>query len=76
MSPCLCLFGAKIPDEVIKKLIALKRPVIVWLDEDQYGLLAPKLNRLQTFLRAPVRYVKTEKDPKEYNLDEIKEILK
>jgi hypothetical protein len=75
VAPSICLFGVKMPDELVRKLIALKRPVIVWLDRDQLALLAPKLNRLQTFLRASVQYVSTEKDPKAYSLDEIKEIL-
>lgn len=69
------LFGTRVSDQVLHLLIGLKRPVVLWLDADQYTLLAPKLNRLQTFLGAPVRYVKTEKDPKEYSLEEIKEIL-
>lgn len=76
VAPSLCLFGTKISDEVIKALIAFKRPVKLWLDEDQYGLLAPKLGRLNTFLGAPVGYIKTEKDPKAYSLQEIKEIVK
>lgn len=73
--PCIWLSGTKISDKVIATLIALKRPVTLWLDADQYPLLAPKLNRLQTFLRAPVRYIHTEKDPKAYTIEEIRNIL-
>ncbi len=69
------LFGVKISDQVIKLLIALKRPVVLWLDADQYTLLAPKINRLQTFLGAPVRFVKTPNDPKTYSLEKIKKYL-
>lgn len=72
---CLPLFGTVIYPKAVQALKALKQPVVLWLDEDQYSLLPPKLNRLQTFLDASVRFVKTEKDPKQYSLDEIKEIL-
>jgi hypothetical protein len=76
VQPSLCLFGTNIHDLAIKELIAFKRPVTLWLDKDQHTLLPGKLNRLQTFLRHPVRHVVTDKDPKEYSLEEIKEILK
>lgn len=76
VTPALCLFGTHIHDLALKLLIQEKRPVIVWLDADQYTLLPAKLNRLQTFLDHPVRMIHTEKDPKDYSLDEIKEYLK
>ena len=72
----LPLFGTVIYPRAIGALRPLKRPVRLWLDEDQYTLLPPKINRLQAFLDAPVGFIKTEKDPKAYTLDEIKEILK
>lgn len=72
---CLPLFGTGIYPKAISALRALKRPVTLWLDRDQYTLLAPKINRLQTFLDVPVRFVSTDKDPKEYDLDEIRTIL-
>lgn len=76
VTPALCLFGTNVHDKAIQALMASKRPVTLWLDQDQRTLLAPKINRLQTFLEHPVRYVSTEKDPKAYSLDEIKGILK
>jgi hypothetical protein len=69
------LFGTAIFDLVIKELRTLDRPVTLWLDDDQYGLLPKKIGRLQALLEAPVRYIRTNKDPKSYNLTEIKEIL-
>ena len=75
VATCIPLFGTKVLDNVMRELIRLKRPVALWLDADQYTLLAPKLNRLQTFLVVPVRYIKTEKDPKAYGTDEIRELL-
>lgn len=70
------LFGTNIYDKVLQVLRPLKRPITLWLDRDQYPLLAPKLNRLQTFLDVPVRFISTDKDPKKYSEEEIKEILK
>lgn len=76
VQPALCLFGTNVHDRAIKELIAFKRPVTLWLDWDQAGLLAPKLNRLQTILDRPARHIWMGKDPKEYTLDEIKAILR
>ena len=76
VAPALCLFGTNIHNIALQALIETKRPVTLWLDQDQLPLLAPKINRLQTFLRHPVGYVSTEKDPKAYSLEEIKGILK
>lgn len=73
--PCLPLFGTALYPKALSALRALKRPVALWLDSDQAPLLAPKINRLQTFLDVPVRVVKTRKDPKEYSTEEISEIL-
>ena len=75
VSPTICLFGTNVHDNVIKVLMQRKAPTILWLDNDQQGLLSKKLNKLQTFLKYPVRFINTIKDPKAYSLDEIKEIL-
>lgn len=73
-APCIPLFGTHIHDNVVKELQALKRPVRLWLDADQYQLLPKKINKLQTLLRHPVRYIFTEKDPKECSMEQIKEL--
>lgn len=75
VTPTICLFGTNVHDLAIKELQALKRPVVLWLDGDQYSLLPKKINRLQTFLRHPVRYIYTEKDPKMFSTEEIRNIL-
>ncbi len=69
------LFGTAIFDGVVKELRSLGRPVTLWLDEDQYTHLPRKIGRLQALLNVPVRHIRTTKDPKDYTLDEIKEIL-
>lgn len=70
------LFGTAIHDNVIKRLQGLKRPVVLWLDGDQYENLPRKIGRLQAFLGVGVRHIQTRKDPKEYSVNEVKEILK
>ncbi|MFN7882348.1 MAG: hypothetical protein ACK5PF_04965 [bacterium] len=72
----LCLFGTHIHDVALKVLIEAKKPVILWLDEDQYTLLPKKVARLSTFLKHPVRFIRTDKDPKEYDMKQIEEYLK
>jgi hypothetical protein len=89
VATCIPLFGTKVLDSVIKKLIELerkastdaagaaqRRPVVLWLDEDQYTLLPPKINRLQSFLSASVRHIKAEKDAKWYTTKEIDETIR
>lgn len=75
VATCVWLGGTSISKKVLGYLQGQKRPVVLWLDADQRGVLAPKINRLQTFLEAPVTFVSTEKDPKEYSVGEIKERL-
>jgi hypothetical protein len=70
------LFGTTIHDGVVKKLQALKRPVRLWLDSDQYSLLSKKIGRLHSLLGVSVGHMYTYKDPKEYSVQEIKEILR
>jgi hypothetical protein len=75
VADCVPLFGTNIYPKVLHLLMALKRPVALWLDEDQYTLLPQKINRLQTFLGASVRHIRTTKDPKEYDTREINRII-
>ena len=69
------LFGTNIYDNVIPKLRRFNAPVVLWLDEDQYIHLPKKIARLQSLLEAPVRHITTAKDPKEYSVQQLKEIL-
>jgi hypothetical protein len=74
--PSICLFGTNIHTAAIEALKASKRPVVLWLDGDQYPHLPKKIGRLQTLLSHPVRYIITDRDPKEHTLDEIRELTK
>jgi hypothetical protein len=75
VAPALALFGTDIHKTAIQTLRSLKRPIALWLDEDMYGDLPRRINRLTTFLNVPVTFIRKRKDPKEYSLDEIKGIL-
>jgi hypothetical protein len=75
VAPCLCLFGTHVHDVAIKLLLSYNNEVVLWLDADQYTLLQKKVNRLQTLLNRPVRFVSTEKDPKSYETEEIRQRL-
>lgn len=70
------LFGTSIGDIHIKKLQALGRPVSLWLDQDQYSLLAKKIGRLQSLVGASVRHITTRLDPKCLSTQQIKEELR
>jgi hypothetical protein len=75
VAPSITLFGTDLYSRVIQKLVDLRLPVDLWLDEDQYGNLPPKLGKLLTFVNTPVRFIRKRKDPKEYSISEIKEII-
>lgn len=76
VTQALCLFGTHIHDVALKVLIEAKKPVVLWLDDDQYALLPKKVGRLQTFMKYPVRFMHTPKDPKYYSVKEIEGMLK
>lgn len=69
------LFGTNIHDGVIKELKHINRPVVLWLDNDQYIHLPKKMARLQGLLDLPVMCVRATKDPKEYSVKEIGEMI-
>lgn len=75
VATAICLFGTNVHAKAISALQYLEQPVTLWLDYDQRTLLPKKINRLNAFLRHPVDFIVTEKDPKAYSLDELKEIL-
>lgn len=75
VSPAIPLFGTTVSDIAVRTLLKAKRPVVLWLDADQYQLLPKKINRLQSLLGTQVSYVQTENDPKEHSVQEIKGLL-
>ena len=69
------LFGTNIFDSVINVLRLYKLPVVFWLDKDQNGNIIKKCNRVNMLTGLPVRYVFTDKDPKELDLNTIKQTI-
>lgn len=72
----ICLFGTNIHDVAIKELQKWKKPVILWLDRDQWEYLPKKVGKLSSLLNVPVTVVSTRHDPKSYSIKEIQGILK
>lgn len=72
---CLPLWGSNINEDRIKGLSLLAESLWIWLDKDkaEYSLKT-RLRSLPYF--EEVRCIITDKDPKFYNDEEIKEILK
>lgn len=73
--PTVPLFGTTISTSVIQYLAITNKPILLWLDYDQLSMIKTKVNRLSLFLNNPIYVVHTTKDPKEYSLTEIQEIL-
>lgn len=71
VSPALPLFGTTIANQHISFIKAFNRPVVLWLDADQYLLLPKKIARLQTLLDLPVSSITTTSDPKGLSIKDI-----
>lgn len=75
-SASIPLFGTKVFDSIIPALRHVGLPVVLWLDKDQEGTLQRKCQWLASLTNLPVRYVVTDKDPKELQLVKIQEVLR
>lgn len=69
------LFGVEIHHPVLYHLMNQDTPIILWLDKDQESKVKQKAIRLQSIVGVPVNIVVTDKDPKAYSINKIKEIL-
>jgi hypothetical protein len=69
------LFGTNIPVEVSRTLYKRFSTIKVWLDMDAQKKSLRSVLRLQQFFRN-VGTISTQHDPKEYDVDQIKEIIK
>ncbi len=67
----ISLFGTRIFDSVVPALRHIRLPVVLWLDKDQEGTLQRKCQWLAALTNLPVRYVVTDKDPKELPIVKI-----
>lgn len=75
VTACIPLFGTNVFNSVINALRVYRKHVIMWLDNDQRDLAIKRSARLSLLSGCEVRYIFTEKDPKCYSIDKIKEIL-
>lgn len=75
VAACIPLFGTNIFQSVISVLRLYRKPVILWLDNDQKQYLIKRSNRLSVLTGCEVNYRITEKDPKAYSINQIEEIL-
>lgn len=67
----VCLFGTKIYPMHIKYLREQNKPIILWLDSDQGDNMPKKAANLSILTGCKVNIINTDKDPKEYNHEEI-----
>ena len=76
LTTCIPLFGANIFNAAIYYLLAENKPVKIWLDKDQEGLVKKKANRLSSIIQQSVDIIITDKDPKCYDLNTIQTTIK
>lgn len=75
------LLGTKLPTPILVRLLNAKRPVFVWLDDDDHGNnpgqhAAAVIKRTLTNVGIPCTNIRTTKDPKLLSRAEIKEVLR
>lgn len=75
ITSCIPLFGTRVFDSVVSALKLYQKPVIMWLDKDQQDHARKRAARLSMLTGCDVRYIFTEKDPKECSFQQIKEIV-
>jgi hypothetical protein len=67
----ICLFGTRIYPIHIKYLREQKKDINIWLDNDQGEYIPNKAANLSILTGCKVNIINTQKDPKEYNVEEI-----
>jgi len=71
----LPLFGINVSTAHLKALQRLSKPIVLWLDWDQRGLVAKRATRISLLTGLPVYVLHTRKDPKLLSVKEIKECI-
>jgi hypothetical protein len=76
LSPCVSLMGTRLEEKMLT-LAKLYGTIYVWLDMDNHEVRkqAIRIKRQLETVGCKVKLLKTDKDPKEYSIEEIKEIL-
>lgn len=75
--PSVSTLGTNLSDKLaVGGLRRLGAPAYIWYDGDEAGINgARKARKTLTLLGVPCKIIKTELDPKEYNNDEIRDII-
>lgn len=74
--PCISTLGTTLTYTVAMKYLTRARKVYIWYDGDEAGVNgASKAAKVLTVLGVSYGIIKTNKDPKRYNNDEIKDIV-
>lgn len=71
----LPLFGINASTAHLKALQRLSKPIVLWLDWDQRGLVAKKATRISLLTGLPVYVLHTRKDPKLLSVKEIEQCI-
>jgi len=69
------LLGSHLPATKLMRLKGLYKGLVLWLDSDKLKE-AREMETMARFVGFDAKTIYTELDPKEYNVDEIKELLK
>lgn len=69
------LFGTAIHNPVLYYLMQEQKPIILWQDKDQQEKVYHRAATLQSIVNQPVRVVISDKDPKSYSIDELKQFI-
>ena len=75
ISECIPLFGTSIHTPVVYHLMNSNKPVKIWLDKDQEQPVKKKAIQLSSLIDRPVDIIVTEKDPKTYTINQLKELI-
>jgi hypothetical protein len=76
ITSCIPLFGTNVFNSVVNALRLYKHPVIMWLDKDQQDQARKRATRLSMLTGCDVRFIFTDKDPKELSIKDIEEVIK
>ena len=72
VNSAIALFGTEISPAIMYYLMHTSQDIIFWLDKDQEVYIKKKVLHLQTLLNKDINYIVTEKDPKQYTVEQIK----
>ncbi|HET8685598.1 MAG TPA: toprim domain-containing protein [Methanosarcina sp.] len=75
VTQAVALFGTTPYPAHLRLAKCLGNPIVLWLDKDQQGSTLKKANQISMLTGLSCRVVHTDKDPKELDLQTVKEIL-